>query len=127
MEYWVNPYGDIVYKNKNSKGQTVSLTIQYESYKDSVHWNVCLWIGKHSKGYQKLKQTGKDGLKSLLWAKKCIIDFINNIPKDKNKKHYLIVRWEDSKRRDAYRWGLKGLEFDTKRINGKICLCKFLG
>ncbi len=126
MEYFVNSYGDVMYKNKNSHGQTVSLTIQYESYGDSIHWNACLWIGKHDKGYQQLKQTGKDGLTSLLWAKKCIIDFIENIPKDKSKKHYLEVRWDDSKRKNTYMWGLKDLGFEINRINGKLCLCKVL-
>jgi len=66
MDYTKNEFGDIIYKSKNKCGQTLNLTIQCYPYPKATHWNVVFWVGKHSKGLQHLKQTGKDGLSSLL-------------------------------------------------------------
>lgn len=125
MESTKNEFGDVIYKSKNKCGQTLNLTIQCYPYPKATHWNVVFWVGKHSKGLQHLKQTGKDGLSSLLWAKSCIIDFINVVER-KDKPQYLCVRWDDNRRRDAYMYRLKDLGFDIKRIEGKLCLCKTL-
>jgi hypothetical protein len=103
----------VIYKTKNESGQILDLTFYLNKYSDTDVWWIVFWMGKRKKGFQYNTQTGKDGLKSLLWAKECIKDFILN--SDKHKKTRLALGWTDKRRREIYKWGLKDIGFLIKR------------
>ena len=102
-------YKDVRYKTKNDCGQILNLTLFLEEYSNFNEWFITLWIGKRKKEFQYLTQTGKDGIKSLLWAKECIKDFIKHL--DEKQNHKIFVHWDDNRRRDVYARGLKELGF----------------
>jgi hypothetical protein len=114
---------DIVYKSKNDLGQIISMTFEYEGYSSLIYWNVVLWIGKNYKGYEYKNQTGRDGLKSLLWAKKCLIDFMDKIEIDGRTQH-ILIGWDTTSRKKAYYRGLYDLGFRFARIERGIWLHK---
>lgn len=104
-----------VYKAKNSCNQLLTLEI-FQS-KDN-NWNVCFFItSKRKKGYQKLQQTGKDGLSSLIWAKNCVIDWISKMKEFplRTKKIKLCVYADDKRRRDIYKRYLLPLGFQIEK------------
>ena len=106
------------YKSKNRVGQILTLEIWKDS--DSKHnvWNVTFYITtKRKHGYQYLKQTGLDGLSSLIWAKTCIIDFIGwyKTSPYKEKKLKLCVYADDKRRMNTYRKGLIPLGFQVEK------------
>ena len=105
-------YKDIRYRTKNDCGQILNLTFYLEEYNSGDEWYIELWMGKRSKGFQWMTQTGKDGIKSLLWAKECLRDFIKNL--DRSKINKIIVYWDDNRRRDVYAKGLKDIGFEYK-------------
>lgn len=110
----INHYDNtVIYKTKNESGQILDLTFYLNRYSDTDVWYIVFWIGKRKKGMQFNIQTGKDGIKSLLWAKECIRDFILNV--DKHKKTRLALGWTDKRRREIYKWGLMNLGFSIKR------------
>ena len=107
------------YTTKNEAGQILYLEFSEERTQKHVFYFVMFHIGKRKKGFQYMTTIGKDGLKSLIWAKKCIKHFIKHINSkdtyywntDKDIKHTIVVFWDDNKRRDAYYYGLKTLRF----------------
>jgi hypothetical protein len=101
----------------------MTLKFQKEEYSSLVYWNVVFWIGKRKRGYEFGNQTGKDGLKSLLWAKSCIIDFMANLQKN-GLKHHIIISWDNNRRKKAYIRGLSDLGFRLDRIEQRIWLHK---
>lgn len=78
------------YKAKNCMNQSLVFEvfiIELNEFSKSAIWNITFYIcNKRKHGYQSNKITGKDGIKSLLWAKKCLLDFIEyaktEFPKD---------------------------------------------
>ena len=107
------------YKTKNKYNQKLELEINvWCNSIESAHWNVCFRVGKNKhkeRDFEQMCITGKDGIKSLLWAKKCLKDFIKIISKSsKQKINYLEIYWTDSRRRDVYERGLKDLGFIRK-------------
>ena len=127
MEKIKDENGNIIYKIKNSYGQFLNLKFEYIPYDKFIDWNVVFYIGKRKQGYQYLKQTGKDGIKSLLWAKKCIIEFIDMLQKNyiyNNKTNNICIGWDDKRRKEIYTWGLRDLEFKLTRIGKSMFLCK---
>lgn len=63
------------YRVKNSKNQTVELTIwtyYHDTENNSDYLSVTLSVNKKSKGYEYGKETGKTGIESLLIAKKIL-------------------------------------------------------
>lgn len=113
------------YQSINSFGQILKLDI-YESNDsplDHIHYCVTFHItSKKRLGFQSLKTTGKDGIKSLLWAKSCIIDFIEHMNMVDIKYGHITVFWDDSKRKRIYCYWLKNIGFNLGRINNKECL-----
>ena len=103
---------DIRYRAKNEYGQVLNMYFYIEQIGINTEWWITFWIGKRKRGFQELTQTGKDGIKSLLWAKECIKDFIKNL--DRSHDHKIFVHWDDNRRRDVYARGLKELGFDYK-------------
>ena len=114
---------NLVYKTKNEHGQIITLTLENEEYDNLVYWNVVLWVGKKKRGYQFGVQTGRDGLKSLLWAKRCLIDFMDRLERH-GKNHHLIINWDDNRRKKTYMRGLSDLGFRLNRIEQRIWLHK---
>lgn len=85
------------YKTKNSRNQLLTFKIyEYETGK----FNVVFFITtKRKKGYQYKQQTGKDGIRSLIWAKQCLEDWISNCRKTHSGK--VLEIYHDDKRRAA--------------------------
>ena len=113
--YDIAKYGKI-YKTKNSQHQIVVLEIFLT---DEDYYNVFLYITtKRKQGYQHLKITGKDGLKSLYWARQCIIDFIQkNYYFYKNKQ--LRIYGSDERRRKIYERSLLKMGFKVSKDKDK--------
>jgi len=111
-EYWDH----YKYTSKNDKGQILTLKISSVLTSKNIKYYILFYIGtKRKKGFQFMEGTGKDGLKSLIWARNCIKDFISELPKSwrykKYSKHSIIVQWDDNRRRNTYYYGLKSLGF----------------
>lgn len=96
----------------------------FKIYEFQDNWfNVCLSIGKKrknvyafydgEKGSNKLTTNVGTGLEPLIWAKKCILEFIRDFPERYvlDKPVYILVTGEDNRRYKAYRWGLKKIGF----------------
>lgn len=102
------------YKSRNSLNQIIECNI-YMTYNKNF-WVKFFITTKRKDGYQKGKCTGRDGLKSLLWAKNCIIDFIKNESKP-YKGLKLIVCADGERRWNTYNRSLIPLGF--KVMNNK--------
>lgn len=119
------------YKSKNEFGQIILLKLtSVMTYKHISYW-VCFQIGKRKDGYKYMQTTGKDGLKSLIWAKNCIKNFIESIKNrtnfyltDETLKYSVIIQWDDNRRRNVYYYGLKSLRFYYGMIDGIKVLIK---
>ena len=99
------------YKAKNSCNQLLNLTIR----RDGKDFWVCFFItSKRKKGYQKLQQTGKDGLRSLLWAKNCVLDRISNYGKQ-YKGCRLCISHDDKRRAEVYKRSLSSIGFEESK------------
>jgi hypothetical protein len=119
-----NTGNSIIYHSKNEYNQTLRLEFNkwYFSYRNIEQWFVVFYISnKRKHGYKFLEQTGKDGIKSLLWAKKCLIDFINN-EINKNCETQIVIYSDNERRRKIYEYGLKSLGFNTSTINKRLAL-----
>lgn len=116
-------YDAYYFKTKNENNQTLQLDIidstsselsTFKTYYISFSINT-----KRKHGYQYLKQTGKDGIKSLIWAKKCIKYFIKHNLKNGDK---IVIYADDSRRFNIYAKGLKELKFDITKVNNRKAL-----
>ena len=105
-----------LYECINSANQKVRF---YLTNYDTYYFAVLYIMSKKKREFETLKQTGKDGLKSLVWVKNCMKDFIDNIAK---KDDLIIVQWDDSRRKRAYAYGLKSLGFHFGRFEKKESL-----
>ena len=120
--------GFYVYKTKNEHNQKLKLIIYESCYSTdySVDWEVAFHIGKtknKDKDFYNCNINGKDGIKSLIWAKNCIVDFINtfrSINKTTNNK--LTVIGTDNRRYNVYKYGLYKLGFKECLFHGTLCL-----
>lgn len=74
-------------------------------------------------GYQEGKTTGKDGIKSLLWAKKCLFDFID-YAKWKFLGDSIEVHPDDERRRKVYEYALLPLGFKIMKDKYKTIIYK---
>lgn len=120
-EEFINAY---IYKSINSYNQQLVLQIYESLYSPigKIHYAVTFYIcTKKYQGFQSLKSTGKDGIKSPIWAKNCIVDFIK-FKDEKEPGNYITIAWEDSKRKRVYYYGLKQLGFYLGRLNNKETL-----
>lgn len=118
-------YNAFVYRTKNDYNQQLRLDIYETIYspKDKIHYSIIFYIcNKRKNGFQSLKQVGKDGIKSLIWAKQCIINFIEHIKTKPNMHGLITVYWDDKKRKDVYVYGLGKIGFVLNKINNQECL-----
>lgn len=114
----------IKYQCKNEFNQTLRLEFNkwYFSFSNKEQWFVVFYItDKKKHGYKFLEQTGKDGIKSLLWAKKCLLDFINN-QINKRIDNQIIIYWDNIKRKKVYEWGLKEFGFKMSIVDKRPAL-----
>lgn len=118
-------------KKKMPSGMTTEVCFDGYSYQNYRFTEFIISLDVYHKRKQVneniLKQTGKDGLSSLLFAKQAIVEFEEYILNDWGSYHkeiYLKVLWEDSKRKRVYERGLKDLGFFFSIHNGDRCLLK---
>ena len=115
---------DVKYQTINTSGQTIRMIFYkwYYPFKKRIDWYVCFDIVDKRKDTFKYKQqTGTDGLKSLLWAKKCIQHFIDS-QINKEVDNVIIVQWDDNKRKKVYERGLKSLGFKPTNFDKRMSL-----
>lgn len=87
--------------------------------------NVSFYITtKRRKGFQENVSTGKDGIKPLIWARNCLLDFIR-FGHYRYKDWTVLVHATDKKRFNVYRAALEPLGFKTV-LDGKMNLIKRL-
>jgi hypothetical protein len=108
-------------------GQTIRIEFQEDWSRSKYHYNIYL-VTSHKRRQAddvRLKQTGKDGLKGLLWAKEKIIEFEEFI-KEKHEGIPVIIHcsWDDNRRRNVYERGLKGLGYRFNNLFGYKVLSK---
>lgn len=111
-------------------GQTIRIEFQEEWSKSKFHYNIYLVTSHKRKQADRtvLKQTGKDGLKGLLWAKKKVIEFEEFIKEEKAGTPVIIYCfWEDNRRRNAYAKGLKDIGYNFNHLFGMKVLSKTIG
>ncbi|WP_026395315.1 hypothetical protein [Acetobacterium malicum] len=115
---------------KMDSGQTIKIEFQEEWTKNIVYFNIFLVIKHKNKStYPALEQTGKDGLKGLIWAKNKVLEFekfIKSLPRYKNSKVIIICRWDDNRRRNAYYYGLSKFGYKYGMIYGSKAIVKEL-
>lgn len=100
------------YKTKNSRNQLLTFEIyEYEAGK----FNVVFFITtKRKKGYQYKQQTGKDGVKSLIWAKQCLEDWINKY-REQHKGKVVKIYHDDRRRATIYERSLVPIGFKVAK------------
>jgi len=115
---------DIIYKGINGANQTMIMEFEkwyHELNNQDIYFIKFYVANKRKQGYKFREQTGRDGIKSLLWAKRCLIDFLSN-KINTNKENIITVFWDDKKRRDVYIRGLKHLGFKLQKDSGREAL-----
>lgn len=108
-----------IYKSKNSKGQIIicETWLTEENY---INFSFYITT-KRKKGFQNNISTGRDGIRSLIWAKNCLIDFLNIFNErrwgiDVNK---LVVSATDKQRFNVYKRALIPLGFKVGKSKEK--------
>lgn len=122
-------YSNYDISTKLPSGNTIKLNLFEEYNKGKYYFNVYLTTAhkKRNIDNQTLKTTGKDGLKGLTWARNKLIDFeefIKWITDGAPESIYVIVYWDDNRRRRAYEYGLSKIGYTIGRYDNKKCLIK---
>ena len=108
-------------------GQTIRIEFQEDWSKSKYFYNIYLVTSHKRKQADFIygQQTGKDGLKGLLWAKDKIIEFEEYI-KQKYSDIPIIIYccWTDNRRRNVYERGLRKLGYKYNFIFGSKALSK---
>lgn len=108
-------------------GQTIHIGFQEGRSNDKYNYNIYLVIShkRRQADATVLKQTGKDGLKGLLWAKRKIAEFEEFIKTEKPGVPIIIYCWwDDNRRRDTYAKGLKPMGYRFTHLFGYKVLSK---
>lgn len=110
-------------------GMTVQVTFygDYWDHQRTAEFTVWLVVYKKRKNIDTsfLQETGIDGLKTLLFAKKSILEFERFILSnygDCHKKIFINIHWDDNRRRNVYLRGMKNEGYRMTNFNG----CKVL-
>lgn len=107
-----------VYKAKNEAGQRICLEI-FRSL-DEALWVTFYITTKKRDGFQEDTITGRDGIKSLIWAKKCLLDFIKRRKRQFHGSR-LCIKGTDERRFNVYKRALETYGF-REVLNGKRIL-----
>nr|DAN43670.1 MAG TPA: hypothetical protein [Caudoviricetes sp.] len=110
-----------IYKSRNEHNQIIICEV-YRTYSETLNFAFFITT-KRKHGYQEGKITGKDGIKSLLWAKKCLLDFIK-YGHWKYPGETLVVYPDDAKRRRVYEYALIPLGFQIAKTRDKSLFIK---
>jgi hypothetical protein len=132
MLRWNETYYGYTDKEKLPSGQTIEIIFQEFFCSGTYYFNICLETYHKRKQRDNLfnKQTGKDGLQGLIWAKKKILEFEEYVRQMESKYRAVIYcTWTDNQRRNVYEWGLKKIGYEIKYISegeslGFKALCK---
>lgn len=112
-----------IYQSVNSKNQIIQMSFMIDDVKlfpeFTIYFVTFQIMSKRKHGFQENVSTGKDGIKSLIWAKNCIKDFIENELYSGDK---IVIGASNSKRFRVYQKGLKDLRFYQDRYNNKLSL-----
>ena len=116
--------GNYKYRVKLDNGQTVQLEVFITSDANSLEtyqigntavWSVFLYVtSKKKRGYEFLKQTGRNGLTPLFLAKEMLKYHIDNVIKSRSqrsKDHIIWIVGDDKRRDKVYERGLRDLGF----------------
>ena len=125
-----NEYTFITEK-KMPSGMTTRI-IFYGDYWDNqrtAEFSIWLVVFKKRKQIPELTlhATGKDGLKTLFFARKAILDFEKFVVEKYGNCHdkmFINIGWEDNQRRDLYYKGMNSHGYDFTIFNGKKVLSK---
>lgn len=110
--------GVIRYTAKNCYNQLLTFEIRPFGFW-KYRWYAVFWITtKRNQGYQEGLQTGKDGVKSLIWAKACLLNWIESAKKLKCRtSQYRLYIWSDDARRfKVYQRYLIPLGFKVEQV-----------
>ena len=112
---------DYIYQGRNENNQIIIFEIfrVLDGY-----FNVKFYITtKRKNGYQFMKQTGTDGIKSLLWAKTCLIKFIEEFT-ERYHGYMIRIYADDIKRLNVYERGLRDIGFKMSYSKNKYLYYK---
>ena len=117
-EEYVDHY---IYKSRNEFNQIIVCEV-WRTFGEFL--NFCFYITtKRKNGFQDGSITGKDGLKSFIWAKNCLIDFIE-FGKMRFKGDNLVVNPANGRLRKIYERVLLPLGFKTSKSKDKYLYLK---
>lgn len=114
MEHGDEYVDHYIYRSRNRVNQII-VCEAYRTYDGYINFMFYITT-KRKKGYQYMKQTGKDGISSLLWAKNCLINFIF-FAKQAYPNDTIIIDADDERRSIVYKRALLDLGF--KQIYNK--------
>lgn len=120
-----------VAEKKMPSGMTTRITF-YGDYWDNqrtAEFRIWLVVFKKRKQIPELTlhATGKDGLKTLFFARKAILDFEKFIVEkygNCHEKMFINIQWDDNRRRDLYYKGLSNHGYSFGCFNGLKALSK---
>ena len=120
-----------VTKKKMPSGMTTKVSFygDYGKNQRIAYFHIGLIIKKKRKQIDDLfmKESGKDGLKTLLFAKKALKEFEGFILEEYGNCHekmFIVVEWDDNRRRNVYYRGLKDLGYEFSDFKGNKTLLK---
>lgn len=123
--------GDYVTEKVFKSGMTGRIEISYFFNKSGkrVYWGVFLVIYHKRKQIDTLtlKQTGRDGLEPLVWAKQAVLafeDFLVERGSNYDLPNYIYIGAEDKRRFRAYQKGLGSSGFRKVFVDGNWVLVK---
>lgn len=115
---------DIIYSGLNGTNQTMKMEFQKWTYRTDnkdMYYVKFYIVNKRKHHYKFKEQTGTDGIKSLLWAKQCLMNFIDD-GINKNRNNIIVVGWDDRRRRDVYVRALIPIGFTLSRMDDREVL-----
>ena len=115
---------DIIYSGLNGTNQTMKMEFQKWTYRTDnkdMYYVKFYIVNKRKHHYKFKEQTGTDGIKSLLWAKQCLMNFIDNVI-NKNRNNIIVVGWDDKRRRNVYVRALIPIGFTLSRMDNREVL-----
>lgn len=113
-------------KLKLPSGQTVCIMFQQSWGKSVVYFSIGLEIYHKRKQVLNLynKQTGKDGLTGLIWAKNKILEFEDYLKSEESRYSIynypmaiIYCTWTDNQRRRVYERGLSRIGFKIEYLD----------
>ena len=120
-----------VAKKKMPSGMTAQITFYGEHSDNQRIADFSIWLTVYKKRNQisgnVLKETGRDGLLNLIFAKQAIVEFENFILREWGHYHekiFIWAGWDDNRRRRVYHRGLKDIGYDFSEFRGQKVLLK---